>query len=51
MTHWTNAITHTQEYRVLLWWYDIHLFSVFWRRQTCAPPPDTKSWRRHCSTN
>ena len=33
---------------VRLVWYDIHLlFSVFSRRQTCAPP-DTKSWRRHC---
>jgi len=48
MTHRPNAMTHTQEYReCCLGWYDIHLlFSVFSRRQTCAPP-DTKSWRCH----
>ena len=41
------------QWRILrMGWYDIHLlFSVFLRRQTCAPHPETKSWRRHCLCN
>ena len=40
MTHRPNAITHSllSSIQCCLGWYDIHLlFSVFSRRQTCAP--------------
>jgi len=49
MTHRPNAITHTQEYTVLpgVVRHTIIIFSLFTTPNLC-PPPDTKSWRRHC---
>jgi len=48
MTHRLNAMTHTQEYRVLpgVVRHTFVIFGLFTTPNLC--PPDTKSWRRHC---
>ena len=49
MTHTPNAITHTQEYTVLpgVVRHTLIIFGLFTTPNLC--PPDTKSWRRHCT--
>ena len=49
MTHRPNVITHTQEYTVLpgVVRHTLIIFALFTTPNLC-PPPDTKSWRRHC---
>jgi len=49
MTHRPNAIAHTQEYTLLpgVVRHTFIIFGLFTTPNLC--PPDTKSWRRHCS--